>query len=125
MKTYKVEVHNNNGSKYWYINDKLHREDGPAIEFVRGHKEWFINGKLHRTDGPAIEYADGSKLWYLNGEIHRTDGPAFEHTNGYKEWWINGKKMSEKEFNAYTNPIASCEGKVVEVDGVKYRLVKV
>jgi hypothetical protein len=32
-------------------------------------KEWYINGQLHREDGPAIEYIDGSKSWYINGEV--------------------------------------------------------
>lgn len=32
-----------------------------------GHKEWLLNGKLHREDGPAIEYSSGSKEWWLNG----------------------------------------------------------
>ena len=27
-----------------------------------------MNGKLHREDGPAVEYANGSKFWYLNDE---------------------------------------------------------
>jgi len=34
----------------------------------RGTKEWYLNGKLHRTDGPAIEWANGYKAWYLNGK---------------------------------------------------------
>ena len=55
------------GSKLWYRNGQLHREDGPAAEWANGYKEWYRNDKLHREDGPAIEYADGSKLWYLNG----------------------------------------------------------
>ena len=33
-----------------------------------GTKEWLLNGKLHRTDGPAIEWANGNKSWYLNGK---------------------------------------------------------
>ena len=33
-----------------------------------GSKVWFLNGKLHRTDGPAIEYPDGSKEWYSDGK---------------------------------------------------------
>ena len=77
MKTYKVDVYDN------------------------GDKHWFLNGKLHREDGPAIERADGSKSWYLNDE-----------------------ELTEAEFNARTKPAPSCEGKVVEVDGVKYKLVK-
>ncbi len=32
-----------------------------------GVKEWYLDGKLHREDGPAIEYPDGSKEWFLNG----------------------------------------------------------
>ena len=56
-----------NGTKYWYLNGKLHREDGPAIEYSDGDKHWFLNGKRHRTDGPAIEYYNGTKYWYING----------------------------------------------------------
>jgi hypothetical protein len=55
-----------NGFKEWYLNNKLHREDGPAIESANGHKEWYVNDKLHREDGPAIVYADGNKEWFLN-----------------------------------------------------------
>ena len=33
-----------------------------------GTKYWYLNGKRHRIDGPAIEYVDGTKYWYLNGE---------------------------------------------------------
>jgi hypothetical protein len=65
-----IEI-NSYGSKFYY-NDKamtiLHREDGPAIEWVDGYKEWRINGKRHREDGPAYEGADGTKFWYLNDE---------------------------------------------------------
>jgi hypothetical protein len=34
-----------------------------------GSKVWWLNGKLHRTDGPAIERADGRKEWWLNGDL--------------------------------------------------------
>ena len=62
------------GSKFWYLNGKRHREDGPACEYNNGDKEWFLNGKLHRGDGPAIEYSDGEKFWFLNGvEVTRYD----------------------------------------------------
>ena len=100
MKTYTVDVYDN-GSKFWYLKGKLHREDGPACEWASGTKWWYLNDKLHREDGPASEWADGSKYWYLNDE-----------------------KLSEAEFNARTKQKPSCEGKVVEVDGVKYKLVK-
>ena len=90
---------NKYGSKYWYLNGKLHREDGPAVEYSDRDKEWYLNGKRHREDGPAIEYSDGDKSWYLNGKCHREDGPAVENADGYKAWYLNGKQISEYEFN--------------------------
>ena len=44
MKEYKVRVYDN-GTQCWYQNDKLHREDGPAIEYAGGYKAWYINDK--------------------------------------------------------------------------------
>ena len=66
-----------------------------------GTVRYYLNGRLHRTDGPAIERADGGKAWWVNGRLHRTDGPAIERADGYKEWYINGKKYSEQSFNEY------------------------
>ena len=43
-----VFIVNCNGVKYWC-------------------KYWYLNGKLHRVDGPAVEWSSGSKMWYLNG----------------------------------------------------------
>ena len=59
---------NANGSKEWYLDGKLHRVEGPAVEDADGTKEWYLNDKLHRTDGPAVEDADGTKEWHLNGQ---------------------------------------------------------
>ena len=81
------------GNKYWYLNGKRHREDGPAIEFTDGTKYWFLNGECHREAGPAIEDVNGVKCWYLNGELHREDGPAMEYADGYKAWYVDGEKI--------------------------------
>lgn len=81
------------GTKCWWLNGKLHREDGPAIEHASGTKWWYLNGKYHREDGPAIEHADGTKYWYLNGRLHREDGPAIEWADGSKEWYLFGRKL--------------------------------
>ena len=94
MKTYTVEVRDN-GDKCWYLNGNLHREDGPAAEFVDGTKEWFLNGNLHREDGPAIEWVDGTKSWY-----------------------IDGKELTEAEFNNRNH-------KTIVIDGKSYMLVEV
>ncbi len=86
------------GSKRWYLNGKLHREDGPAVEWPNGEKHWYLNGKLHREGGPAVECANGTKAWYLNGKYHREDGPAVECADGRREWYLNGKKFSFEDY---------------------------
>ena len=36
--------------------------DQPTYQINKdGTKSWFLNGKLHRTDGPAVEYVEGGK----------------------------------------------------------------
>jgi hypothetical protein len=82
------------GTKYWYLHGKLHRTDGPAIEWVDGTKYWYLNAKFHRTDGPAIERAEGSKEWYFHDKRHRVDGPAVEDANGSKSWYYEGKYIN-------------------------------
>jgi hypothetical protein len=99
MKTYKVTVDKYKTIRWYNSNNELHREDGPAMEYASGDKYWYINGKRHREDGPAIELANGTKYWY-----------------------INDKHLTEAEFNARTK---SCNGKVVEIDGKKYKLQEV
>jgi hypothetical protein len=68
------------GNKFYYLNDLLHREDGPAFEDTGVTKTWWQHDKRHRSDGPAIEWA-----------------------HGYKEWWFHGKQIkcnSQNEFEA-------------------------
>ena len=55
------------GTRYWYRNDLLHRENGPAVEWADGSTEWWLHGALHRTGAPAIERADGSREWWEHG----------------------------------------------------------
>jgi len=88
------------GNKRWYLNNLLHREDGPAVEWASGSKEWHLNGKYHRTDGPAIEWADGYRAWRLNGKRHRSDGPATESVDGTKEWWIKDEQLFKEDFSS-------------------------
>jgi len=89
------------GNKFWYKNNLLHREDGPAIEYADGSKEWYIEDKLHRVDGPAVEHLDGSEEWYFEDKLHRVDGPALKYADGKKYWYYYGEEIecrSQKKF---------------------------
>lgn len=66
---------------------------------------FFKNKKLHRLDGPAIEYSDGSYVWCKDGRLHREDGPAYHYNSKsgdeLNEWWYNGVSINcgnTKEF---------------------------
>jgi len=121
--TYTVNV-NAAGTRRWCVNGMYHREDGPAVEWSDGDKEWWIRNKLHRVGGPAIEMADGQKEWWLNNKLHRKDGPAIEYPSGNKRWFINGKEFSEANFLKRTQKKKpSCGGKIVEIEGKKYKLI--
>ena len=66
------------GTKRYYINNVLYREDGPAIEYTNGDKHWFKNGMLHREDGPAIELNNGNMAWFFEDHFY---GVNIEFTN--------------------------------------------
>lgn len=48
----------NSETTTYYKNGKIHREDGPAIEWINGNKHWLLSDRLHRTDGPAIDLVE-------------------------------------------------------------------
>lgn len=58
----------------WLREEKLHREDGPAI--ISSDKICYnIEGKEHRLDGPAV-ITPSVLEWLRKGKLHREDGPA-------------------------------------------------
>jgi len=85
-----------NGTKRWWVDSRLHREDGPAIENPDGHKQWWVDGKCHRLDGPAIEHQDGYKEWRHHHKRHRLDGPAITWGDEHKEWYINDVEVTDE-----------------------------
>ena len=91
--------------------------------YKNGDECWNQDGRLHRLGGPAIKCTNGTEHWYQNGKLHRMDGPAIECADGRKRRCIRGKEYSKEEFLKFTT--ASCQGKMVEVDGVKYKLEKI
>jgi hypothetical protein len=121
---YEVKVYNN-GDKFWYLNGKWHREDGPAIEWANGDKDWYLNDEIHREDGPAFEYSDGSKYWYLNDKRHREDGPAIEWADGDKSWYLNDEPLTEEEFNERMTPtVEMTMAEISEALGKNVKVVK-
>ena len=64
------------GVQRWYKDDKLHREDGPAVVWADGTQEWWREGKQHREDGPAVVWADGTQEWWREGERIECSGDA-------------------------------------------------
>jgi len=98
------------GTKYWFKEGNLHREDGPAVEYSNGRKEWYKEGKLHRLDGPAIEYSNGGNSWYKEGKVHREDGPAREFPSGTKFWYIEDNLYSPEKLLELINS-SLCFGK--------------
>jgi hypothetical protein len=86
------------GTKRWFLNDKLHRIDGPAIERINGSKQWWLNGRLHRIGGPANDSVIGYKEWLINGQVHRDDGPAVIFPSGAKRYWLNGTEYTYEEW---------------------------
>jgi|ERR1700691_1529610 len=89
-------VEYSNGAIYYYLNSKLHREDGPAKIYPSGTVFYFINGLRHREDGPAEIWDDGSILYYLNGLCHREDGPAEIWNDGTIFYYLNNNDITEE-----------------------------
>ena len=48
-----VAEHLISGINYWFKEGNLHRDNGPAIEYINGNKEWWVEGLRHR-----IRYRD-------------------------------------------------------------------
>jgi len=42
----KYKVYEVDKVKYWYLNNKLHRESGPAVICCNGTEKWYLNGKF-------------------------------------------------------------------------------
>ena len=59
--------------------------------------------------------------------FHREDGPAIEYADGAKYWYIENNRLTKAEFDKAIKAKAppTCENKCVEVDGIKYKLVKI
>ena len=83
--------------------------------YADGKKFWHLDGDIRRIEG------DGYDSYFLNGKRHKEGGPAVIYADGHKEWWLDGKQVTEEEHKRRTSK-APCQGKVVVIDGIEYRL---
>jgi len=100
-----VENRSNQYQKYcWYIKGttRLHNEGEPAIHFENGDKVWHQHNKIHRLDGPAIEYVNGRKEYYID-DIQYSETNYWNHPDviAYKE------KMNNKSIQYETKILPS------------------
>lgn len=76
-----------------------------------------------------IEYTvrvgvNGTKFWYNeDAQLHCEHGPAIEWDSGVTRYYLNGVSLSKAEWEKrLKNP---CSDKIVEIDGIPYKLVRV
>lgn len=70
----------------------LHATKYPAINYKKGYfikNVWYLNGSIHRENGPALEYLNGDVCWYFKNRLHRENAPAVISKN-IVEWWNHG-----------------------------------
>lgn len=54
-----------------FCNSESHvnsRKVGPSLVFSDGEVHYYLFDKLHRTNGPAVIYDTGDKEYWINGE---------------------------------------------------------
>ena len=69
------------------------------IEFSSRTKYWLVNGKRHREDGPASEWSNGTKSWWFNGPFNNTDIYSLEASHDE-----NGANLIQHDVEVKQNP---------------------
>ena len=50
--------------KFWYLNDLLHRKDGPAVEGCDGYKAWYLNNQEYTEEEYVmIQFMNGKNIY--------------------------------------------------------------
>lgn len=62
-----------------------------------GTVSWLLDGRLHRDDGPALEWFNGTCEWWWHGNRHRVGGPVVMWPTGTMQWWISGVQVSHAD----------------------------
>ncbi len=96
-------------------------------------KHDFSKGTLYLYDsnGKVIYYENSRGYWIKRDFDSNGKEIYFENSDGFwykRDYDANGNKIYYENSNGYINdnrPKPSCNGKVVEVDGKKYKLSEV
>ena len=105
-----------------YEYEVSHRADGSVM-----WEEFWKEDQLHREgDRPAVVWylADGSvelEMFYKEGQLHREgDRPAWVRYRA--DGSVEQEEFWKKDQQYTPSKAKPCEGKTVEIDGVKYVL---
>lgn len=97
-------------TRRWYDGqNQLHRDDGPAVEYIDGLKLWYQHGKQHRVGGPAAEYPDDVQYWLQYDKLHRVDGPAVIEKEDQK-WCVWDIQYELVQLDIYSDEYNVCFG---------------
>lgn len=55
------------------------------IRFLPGTKLWYLNGNIHREDGCAVQIHDGRNEWWLEGKLYFRIETFLKALKEYKE----------------------------------------
>lgn len=99
--------------EWWYLG-KRHRKNKPAVMDYK-IQTWFLNDKKHNLNGPAIQRKDGSTDYFIFGE-HISEDEFLSLPRNEKQQVhslspikirelsfniINGELLDEQQFNHY------------------------
>ena len=110
--TFPIEIKDENGKRtyredsngYWYRCE--YDENGEQTYYENSHGSWSRSEYDKNGNGTYFENSDGS--WYRNEYDENGKETYCENSDGDKEGTKRG----------------SCDGKVIEVDGKKYKLTE-
>ena len=107
----------------WDMKVKRFIEMSREVNIVECHD---INDELDKGSTGCFEDRFGDIYYLINGKYHREDGPAYigYHEDGSikcESYYIEDKRLSKEDFLKRTQ---SCSGKIVEIDGKKYKLTE-
>lgn len=83
---------------FYYKDDVLHRETGPAAIYHNGTKTWYKEGKKHRVGAPAHIWNNGNIEWFFEGMRHCETGPALIYPGRKEEYYLMDVQYSKEDF---------------------------